>query len=391
MAKLQSWILTDVAADVWWDTIRISSDQWKEPFPAAWHIHKRTLHGGKRDGVDLIAVHNGGLSFAVIPTRGMGLWRGQYHGLELGWRAPIQGPVHPRHVNFLDRGGLGWLDGFDEWICRCGLHSNGPPGEDPVAKEFLPLHGRIANQPARYVEVQVHLEPPYEMRIIGQVDEATLFFSKLRLTSSITTTPGSNKLIIQDIVENRGSQPAEMQLLYHCQFGPPFLEAGSKVRSPTGVVAPRDERAAVDMASYESYTGPAAGAYSEQVYYYELLADAKGQTLALLHNARQSNGVVLRMAKAELPRFIVWKNTAAVEDGYVTGLEPATNYPNKKALEREKGRVITLPPKGRHTSTLTVEVHDTAAGVAGVVQEIAALQATAPVVVHKLPQANFSG
>jgi hypothetical protein len=391
MSKWQSWVLTDVAADVWWDTLRIASDQWKEPFPAAWHIHKRTLHGGKRDGVDLIAVHNGGLSYAVIPTRGMGLWRGQYHGLELGWRAPIQGPVHPRNVNLLDRGGLGWLDGFDEWICRCGLHSNGPPGEDPAAKEFLPLHGRIANLPARYVEVQVHLEPPYELRLIGQVDEAVMFFSKLRLTTTITTTPGSNKVAIQDIVENRGTQPADLELLYHCQFGPPFLEAGSRIRAPIKVAAPRDARAAADMATFESYTAPATGAYAEQVYYYDLLADGNGQTLALLHNARQNHGVAVRMSKAELPRFVVWKHTAATEDGYVTGLEPATNYPNPKAVEREKGRVVRLPPKGKYTSSLTVEVHDKAAGVAEVLREIDAIQAAAPPVIHKEPVADFSG
>ena len=33
--------------------------------------------------------NNGALSFSILPTRGMGLWRGQYHGLHLGWRAPI--------------------------------------------------------------------------------------------------------------------------------------------------------------------------------------------------------------------------------------------------------------------------------------------------------------
>ena len=43
--------------------------------------------------------------------------------------------------------------------------------------------------------------------------------------------------------------------------------------------------------------------------------------------------------RQELPCFTVWKNTGAMEDGYVTGLEPATNYPNFKGFERQQGRV----------------------------------------------------
>jgi len=61
----------------------------------------------------------------------------------------------------------------------------------------------------------------------------------------------------------------------------------------------------------------------------------------------------------------VWKNTGAIEEGHVTGLEPATNYPNFKTFERQQGRVRTLPPGGRWEARLAVEVFDSAAGVAG--------------------------
>src|SRR6185369_7830818 len=125
-------------------------------------VRKRTLRGGLRDGIDLIEVHNGALAFTVLPTRGMGLWRGDYHGLSLGWRSPVEGPVHPKYVNLADRGGLGWLAGFDELLCRCGLASNGPPGKDDNGTP-LTLHGRIANLPAQAVEVRVSLDPPYEL------------------------------------------------------------------------------------------------------------------------------------------------------------------------------------------------------------------------------------
>ena len=349
-----------------------------------------------RDGVDVIEVHNGALTFTVLPTRGMGLWRGDYRGNYLGWRAPVQGPVHPRHVGLGERGGLGWLYGFDEFLCRCGLASNGPPGEDAFTdknggqhRDLLTLHGRIANQPAHYVEVSVGLEAPFELTVRGQVEEAGLFSPNLLLTTTYTTVPGSNRLVIHDVIENRGARPTEMQLLYHCNVGQPFLEAGSRVLAPIRELAPINARAAAGMDTLETYGGPVAG-FAEQVYCYDPAADAHGHTLALLTNRATDRGLVLRFNRQELPCFTVWKNTAALEEGYVTGLEPATNYPNFKTFERQQGRMPLLPPGGRHSCTWSIEVQDSASGVARILAEIATLQAHTPAVVHRQPQLRFS-
>src|ERR1043165_1819698 len=94
--------------------------------------------------------------------------------------------------------------------------------------------------------VHVNLDPPHDISGCGEVEEATLFGPHLRLTATCTTVPGSNRLMIHDVVENRSAQPAEMQLLYHCNFGPPFLEAGSRVLAPIREMAPRTHRAAED-------------------------------------------------------------------------------------------------------------------------------------------------
>jgi hypothetical protein len=387
MTRIKSWTLTDVASDVWLDSFAVGNDSLRLATPHDWSIRKRTLRGGLRDGVDLIEVHNGALSFAVLPTRGMGLWRGEYRGNYLGWKAPVQGPVHPKFVEQSLRGNIGWLSGFDEWLCRCGLHSNGPPGEDNGTK--LTLHGRIANSPANLVEVRVNLDPPHELSITGHVEESELFYPHLRLTATAATIPGSNRVVIRDVVENRGVQPAEMQFLYHCNIGPPFLEAGSRVVAPIREMAPQTSRAAEGIDTYDTYAGPTTG-YSEQVYLYHLHGDASGRTMALLYNAAADRGFAIRCNVRELPCFTVWKNTAAVEDGYVTGLEPATNFPNFKAIERQNGRVKLLPPGGRWEATWSLEVFDAHDGVTGALKEIAGLQAHGRAVIHRTPQAKFS-
>ncbi len=396
MTRYKSWILTDAQHDLWLDAFAIGNDRLPLATPHAWAIRKRTLHGGRRDGIDTVEVDNGALTYTILPTRGMGLWQGRYRGLFLGWRAPLQGPVHPQFVEAADRGGIGWLAGFDELLCRCGLASNGPPGEDVWTdrtgrqrRELLTLHGRIANLPAHYVEVRVNLDPPFELSVIGQVQESMLFGPHLVLTTTYTTVPGSNRVVIHDVVENRAAEPSDFQLLYHCNVGGPFLEAGSRVVVPMREVSPISVRAAEGISTLETCAGPVAG-YAEQVYCFEPQADAQGKTLAMLYNRAADKGLAVRFNRQQLPCFTVWKNTGALEDGYVTGLEPATNFPNFRSFERQQGRVPILSPAGRWEATWSLEVHDTPASVAGVLSEIATLQAHAKAIIHQTPHPKFS-
>src|SRR5208282_3480241 len=125
----------------------------------------------------------------------------------------------------------------------------------------------------------------------------------------------------------------------------PFLEAGSRLLAPVREMSPLTARAAEQIETFETYAAPTAG-FAEQVYCYDLQADLAGRSLALLSNAAGDRGVAMRFNRKELPCFTVWKNTAALEDGYVTGLEPGTNYPNFKSFERQQGRVVLLPAGG---------------------------------------------
>ena len=113
--------------------------------------------------------------------------------------------------------------------------------------------------------------------------------------------------------------------------------------------APQTSRAAEGIGTFDTYAGPTSG-FAEQVYLYELLPDDRGRTLALLYNASGDRGCCVRFDTRELPCFTVWKNTLPVEEGYVTGLEPATNFPNFKTFERTQGRVKVLRPTSRRVT-----------------------------------------
>lgn len=350
-----------------------------------WSIQHRRLQGGLSDGVDLIELNNGALSVTIVPTRGMGIWKGSYRGIPLGWDSPVRQVVNPAFVNLTERNGLGWLNGFNEWLCRCGLAFNGPPGED-TGNTPITLHGRIANLPAHRVEMAAE---DGLLSVTGVVDETSMFGPCLRLTSRIETMSGSKRLTIVDTITNLGGQPAELELLYHTNIGKPFLGAGGQVVAPALEIIPRDGRAVEGIGHWNTYSAPEAG-YAEQVYFLKLASSAKKETEVLLRNAKGDLGLSLSFSLDQLPHFTVWKNTAAEADGYVTGLEPATNLPNFKAYEREQGRVISLKPNQSYEAQLQISIYDSAASVKDAETRIQKLQAGQTPKVHNAAQKGWS-
>jgi hypothetical protein len=207
--------------------------------PIAWSIKKVTLHGGKQEGVDLVVVDNGKLQVAVVPTRGMGILWAKLGDVRLGWDSPVKEVVHPKFINLQSRGGLGWLEGFNEYVVRCGLEWNGHPGTDAFVNNVgetatmeLTLHGKVGNLPAQEVEVVVDRAPPYRLHMRGRVDERMFYGPKLELWTDLSTEPGSDRFRIADTITNRGGQEQEFEVIYHCNHGRPLLEDGSTFLAP---------------------------------------------------------------------------------------------------------------------------------------------------------------
>lgn len=348
-------------------------------------VTRYRMQGGLSDGVEVIRVDNGLLKFDILPTRGMSIWKAWLGDSEIGWKSPIRGPVHPALVDLGEPSGLGWLDGFDELFVRCGLESNGAPEFDEKSGRLkYPLHGRIGNKPAHHVEVSVDGDSG-EIKVTGVVEESRFHFLKLRMTATITTKVGEASLKVHDQIENFSAVPAETQMLYHINFGEPLLDAGSRLVAPVKTLVPRDARAAEGIANWDSYPAPVAG-YEEQVYFFELLADAQGQTRTLLKNAHGTRGVSLVFNKKQLPWFTLWKDTAATADGYVTGLEPGTNFPNPRSYEGEQQRVAKIPAGGKIEYDVKMEFHGAAPQVEAAEKAIAALQGSEKPKIFSTPQ-----
>jgi galactose mutarotase-like enzyme len=352
-----------------------------------WSVRWKTLHGGVSEGVRVVEIDNGRLSLSVLPTRGMGIWKGRLGELPLEWKSPVERPVHPAFVNLQDRGGLGWLDGFNELLCRCGLAFLGPPGDD--GGESLTLHGRIANLPAHRVEVRIDASGAGAIELIGVVDECSMFGPRWRLTSTLRMEAGSSRCSITDEVTNLGGQAAQLSLLYHINVGRPFLEPCATYAVPCRDISPRDARAAAGIDSCYVYGAPLPG-FAEQCYYHVPLADDDGWSTAVLANSSNNAAFAVHFQTRQLPAFTVWKNTIAEADGYVTGLEPGVGFPNFRSFEREHGRLPIVKPGQSYLSELALEVADTAATVRQLYDRVKRIQGSTEPIVHQKPVAKFS-
>lgn len=349
-------------------------------------VRATRLTGGLRDGVLLVEIAAGANRVVILPDRGLGVWKMKVGDTELGWQSPVAGPVHPRSVPLGEPSGLGWLDGFDELVARCGLVSNGAPDFEPNGRLKHGLHGRIANLPAHDVVVTLD-DAAGTATMIGAVDETRFLVQSLRMTTTLTLHAARPRITWTDAVENRSDRPTTIQMLYHVNLGPPLLGAGAEVVVPLAELAPRDAAAVPDVPTWSRYAAPQPGRV-EEVHFMKLVPDAAGRATALLVAPDGGQAASLSWRAAELPCFTLWKNQGGVADGYVTGLEPGTNYPNPRSFEERQGRVVAIAPHAGITFDLALE-HHSGAAVAAERQRIAAAGKASPLL-ESAPRPGWS-
>jgi hypothetical protein len=373
-------VLTSARQGIHMDSWRIGRHELPLNSTAGWGVKKYTLHGGRQEGVEVIEVDNGRLRFSVVPTRGMGVLKVESGDVRLGWDSPVKEVVHPQSINLESRGGLGWLEGFNEWMVRCGIEWAGHPGRDKFRNHVgdevemnLTLHGKIANIPASEVEVLIEAGTPPRIRVRGLVEERMFHGPKLAFWAEISTELGSNAVRFDDTITNESSHAQEFQIIYHANFGPPLLGAGARFVGAATRVTPFNARAADDVKNYNEFAAPQPG-FVEQVYCLHPLPGPDGRTELLLQNAGGDRGVSLAFPVRQLPCVTLWKNLASENEGYVTGIEPGTGFPYTRRLEREAGRVPKLAPAETRRFTIEVAIHPDRSSVEAASQRIRNIQ-----------------
>ncbi|GGD26299.1 aldose 1-epimerase family protein [Franconibacter pulveris 1160] len=370
-ASAQTWVLTNAEKGTDKGDWRITSQQLNLK-GAPFSIEQKVLHGGKQEGSKIITLASeNGLTIVLSPTRGMNLLHAQGFGVRLGWDSPVKEVVNPAFINLESRNGLGWLEGFNEMMVRCGYEWTGHP--TTADGQLYTLHGKAGNTPASRVEVEVSESAPYEIRIRGLIKESTFKKADLQTMTELRYVPGSNSFSLHDVLTNHADYPHDYQIIYHSNFGKPILEEGARFIAPLANVSPFNDYAKGGMKAWNTYSAPTKD-FDEMVFNLTPLADANQQTLAAVINKAGDKGAAIGFNVSQLPVLTMWKNTDTEKQGYVTGIEPGTSYAYPVTIEREQKRVKQLAPGASTQFDLTYTLLHSSEQVADVEKQIAAIQ-----------------
>lgn len=370
-ASAQTWVLTNAEKGTDKGDWRITSQQLNLK-GAPFSIEQKVLHGGKQEGSKIITLASeNGLTIVLSPTRGMNLLHAQGFGVRLGWDSPVKEVVNPAFINLESRNGLGWLEGFNEMMVRCGYEWTGHP--TTADGQLYTLHGKAGNTPASRVEVEVSESAPYEIRIRGLIKESTFKKADLQTMTELRYVPGSNSFSLHDVLTNHADYPHDYQIIYHSNFGKPILEEGARFIAPLASVSPFNDYAKGGMKAWNTYSAPTKD-FDEMVFNLTPLADANQQTLAAVVNKAGDKGAAIGFNVSQLPVLTMWKNTDTEKQGYVTGIEPGTSYAYPVTIEREQKRVKQLAPGASTQFDLTYTLLHSSEQVADVEKQVAAIQ-----------------
>lgn len=370
-AAAQTWVLTDAEAGAdkgnWQidsKALKLSGDDFS--------LQQKVLHGGKQEGSKVLTITSkNGLTIALSPTRGMDLLHVNGDGVRLGWDSPVSEVVNPAYINLESRNGLGWLEGFNEMMVRCGYEWTG----HPVTKDgrIYTLHGKAGNTPASRVEVVIDDKAPHEIRVRGLLKESTFKKANLETWTELRYVPGAKSFTLHDVLTNRGDYPHDYQIIYHSNFGTPILEKAARFIAPLKSVSPFNDYAKSGLKAWNIYDTPTKD-FDEMVFNLVPKADSSGKTLAAVINSKGDKGASIEFDTHQLPLLTMWKNTDTLKQGYVTGIEPGTNYAYPVTIEKEQGRVKQLAPGQSTTFELTYTLLSSASAVNATEQRIKQIQ-----------------
>jgi hypothetical protein len=256
--------------------------------------------------------------------------------------------------------GLEWLWTFSGGLLTtCGLTHVGGPESDEFGDRGL--HGRASNIPA---EVESIVQPDLragrlDMSITAVIRQSRVFGPNLELRRTISSTLGEPGLRIHDVVTNMANTKTPHMLLYHCNYGWPLVDDGTKI-----VWRGTCESRGLDMDNaifnsrhdFRTCQKPLENhrAGGEACGFIDVAPDKDGMCTVGLHNEKLGLAVATRYRKKQLPCLANWQHWGPGE--YVTGLEPGTNPPTGQAAARKQKRLIHLGPGKSRTYDLEIGV-----------------------------------
>jgi hypothetical protein len=310
-------------------------------------IRKVEILEGKARGCQAYEISCiGGLRLSILIDRGLDIAEASYKGVPFSYisKNGITGPhgINPHEDEFVRyfTGGL---------LTTCGLRNAGPSCREDSG-EYHPLHGRINGIPAQNASA-IRLDR-HRIEISGEMHETALFGPHLVLLRRITIDGEHSAIRIRDTLRNETETDEEYMLIYHCNFGFPFLQEGCFLEfSQKDQVIPRTEKAKKGLADHRNISEP-IDHYEEQVFFHLQQSDSNGMASAAIVNPHLSMKAALSYSAQTLPVLVQWKSMRSGD--YALGLEPSNNYVKGRIAERSNGTLRKIA--GYSSETFEIEI-----------------------------------
>lgn len=278
------------------------------------------MEDGPGRGQRLFLVRNAaGIAFEIAVDRGFDISSATWRGFNIGWNSANGLPWPPNSVDAEE--GIGFYRNLDGFMVTCGLdHIGGARRSDAShfihkhRKEvFHPLHGRISSQRAQISGYGIDWEREHPVIWADAVvRQSSVFGENLVLRRRVSVGVFGDTIRIDDVVENRGFRPTPHALLYHVNFGYPFLDDAIKLSGD------------LDAGFVAAFNGEDKRPRDDFVDYFQKVPVApRDATVSIAATSDVSTGgvqVSIKYAPEALPDFGVWRG---FQSGvYVLAFEP---------------------------------------------------------------------
>lgn len=297
-------------------------------------VKRYRLMEGREKGVECVDVDGtNGLSFTVVVDRALDISALRFRGKNICYRS-INGVSSPTFYSGTDQSRI--ENFFYGMLTTCGLENTGPGCV--LEGEAYVRHGSLNQIPAKNVQIRRYGNPLQpRVRITGEVVQYVFGKFHYLLHRTIDYNDCTNEICVLDRVENCSPKDVPIFIMYHYNFGYPFLAEGLKLSIPSALVECRDEGAEEGLDPMLYVTPPRAG-YRPKVFRHTF--DSKDWNYVILENGELLTGVRLGFQGSTLPQLNQWNMFGERE--YVLALEPCNQLPygRKALLETNRRQII---------------------------------------------------
>jgi hypothetical protein len=255
------------------------------------------LEGGRESGKQCILATNHKVQLLISKDNCLDILYLKYGGINISF-------MSANGINSSGREFDGMFEGG--FLYTCGLENIGRLHPEKLT------HGSIHGVKADNVIINIEDE---KIIISGNIKDTMLFNRIVNIKRTIEIA--KDYFTLEDNIINEGYTDADYLLLYHYNFGYPFLDKGLEITADSENCQGLSEKARKNAADAWSITDPEDG-FIEDVYYHKL---SKGDIT--LSNNTVGISVNMKYDINALPYLIEWKSMQS--GAYALGIEPSVS------------------------------------------------------------------